>query len=783
MNEPICFPYILSYMPDTDVKELASFTLCYIQYLTNNGVTDVKQIDRRLVSLTIQSQRHFVSRTSVLDLKRVNGRTYNISTDAELEDFMKSLYELCNNSDVNTFSELLKKYHPDSQICKLCPYGVHYTQECYEDELRLANYMLDDVSNLSSVYEKYNSSELKMIFRSHVDLYDILPEGSSSIIFNGLYLLLDAFYRDSIYMMMMDDCPSVFVDSLNSIGIGKELLNMDGKYAESVDLIYHYLLENIHSVKEPVSDSEAAFSLAEKLLYRPAYTPVIDADATPILSRQVDSVRGMLKSEKEDGLVVIHESSKDEVIKKRKKIYEVVNARSYEKDVFEEFDEYIDTISSNEAADTNTAEQREPFTTVSVLDDEFIELTKFSDDDPDVTNEKTIYSGEVVDKDGKLVDPNLLQNQMNEKDNDDLSEDVERDFDDDFDDSVNGDSQNGFSWAEASVSASMHPEHEAKQDDIKGLPQFLSVKDFLAYEYITDFSDIKLLPEFFSEPLEKELDQAQSLFLNCGYCIMEPVKCDTGIKIALYAEGSCFLASLPAAFRITHFNRIKKASIKPYLIYAAYAELNKKETHTYIANHKLKNVIPLLDIAKARNNNTYTSVPVLLLERMQYAYQLFQTIHKDVMTEKECELCHLVSALGYNYHRERFLKSIPLNCKKELFSFSQEYEIIPNSLDMKSIIPIDNTFVCFKVYFWDNQQKANELYQKITELIFSFLDKRGDIRSLPFSILSFDLRVGEIGICASEYCYRYIRTLLMIYPDYMSHKLGIKNLWMDIETF
>lgn len=768
-------------MPDTDVKELASFTLCYIQYLTNNGITDAKQIDRRLVSLTIQSQRHFVSRTSVLDLKTINGTTYDISTATELEVFMKSLYDLCNKSDVNTFSELLKKYHPDSQICKLCPYGVHYTQDYYEDELRLANYMLDDVSNLSSIYEKYNSSELKKIFRSHVDLYDILPEGSSSIIFNGLYLLLDAFYRDSIYMMMMDDCPSVFVDSLNSIGIGKELLNVDGKYAESVDLIYHYLLENIHSVEEPISDSEAAFSLAEKLLHRPAYTPVIDADATPILSRQIDTAHGVKRKE-DDELVVIHENSKDEFIKKRKKIYDVVNARSYERDVFEEFDEYVEDISS----DNDTDVQKELFTTVSVLDDEFIELTKFSDDGQDVENEETLYSGEVVDKDGKLVDPNLLQNQMSKMDDDfddDLSEDVECDFDDDFADSFSGNSQNGFSWAETSASTSMYPEHEAKQDDIKGLPQLLSVKDFLAYEYITDFSDVKLLPEFFSEPLERELDQAQSLFLNCGYCIMEPVKCDTGIKIALYAEGSCFLASLPAAFRITHFNRIKKASIKPYLLYAAYAELNKKETHTYIANYKLKQVIPLLDIAKARNNNAYTSVPALLLERMRYAYQLFQTIHKVAMTEKECELCHLVSALGYNYHRERFLKSVPLNCKKELFSFSQEYEIIPNSLDMKSIIPIDDTFVCFKVYFWDNQQKANALYQKITELIFSFLDKRGDIRSLPFSILSFDLRVGEIGICASEYCYRYIRTLLMIYPDYISHKLGIKNLWMDIETF
>ncbi len=752
-KEPPCIPYILSHLSDNDTSALAAFLLSYIQFLLHSGVTGYKEISNRIDMLSLVMQNDLVGRKEVLNPKAVKGVTYEIQSEADYTVYIKALYEACGENP-KTFKELFCEYYPGKErLCGLCPYSTAYTQADERRELELAKYIFQDSNNYDYVREK--GIPYRTLFRSCIDLYDVLPTGADSIVIPGLAILIETIGDSIVEYYYLNQCSSAFVNRLEEFGINAELLKEN--YATYTAMIYSFLRESIDNVTLMSNynvDFEIAY-LSDRKAYEPEY--LADGSLLPYhMLKEATDLEDTRKEVGEDLNEIRVDHKKKNYVRRRKKTIEIVGAATLEEAVFDEFNEDIvpDVTVESEPAD----------------DDLLVE--RISENDI-----------EVVTKDGLIADPNVIEETVDE----DADETDEYEEDSTYTgffrrSPVNDAADETFEYTERSEETEESAKTEETVSESETEPLSLSCKEektdttpirdynqLLVCDEIADTKGFLVYDETISDPDKAAIS---NFFSTLGRCVAEPVVYGEQTMCVLYGKGKCYLLPLPLAYDVVCYKRIHVSSMKAYALYGAYGLLNNAE-HNYIKKNKMSMVYPILDLFKMEQRPiSCDDIPSDLLKRLSVTERYAKEYLARPLTQKAEALIHTVASLGYSLYRSRYLSTASSDL---LFSIDKKGALAPRPGAGRLVLDEEH-FSTFQMVYRDIGQMDAEDYAGLTYNLLQFMDLRGDARSLPYSVIDFHPDCGDLTIVTSRYCKDYVQTILSMYLDFLAHKQGIRNL-------
>ena len=769
---PICFNYILSKISENDSASLASFTLSFLQFLSMSGVSSYQEIDSELDMVTLMAQHNLIQRKGFISTKKISGKTYTIETKEDYSDFVSALLEHCN--EPSSFLTLLQKSGFTDNLCKLCSWSSYYSSAYLSKELQLANFMLRSQDSFDCVMDSCGYA-LSKIFKSDFDLYEILPVGSISVAFPGLRSLIESVSAEPFkYFDMRQPVISSFEHILLGSGITENLLNTGGKRKENILAIYDYISEMI---KEIVLPEDYSYEEEIKfLLNRPSYIPPFDADGVPVSYKMLQDFN-FVEKDNSSLNCIREEKSSPKAIKRHGKKIEPVNFASYESEVFSEFnEEYI-------VADSDT-----------------------TDDSSDVDIEPEVISAEcteIVNDDGNLVDPTMLSDTNEASDlDDDLDDDYCQDSSFGWSTSFSKDNEDAGDECTRSdvelASRSFHDEFlqlsstetitsESKNEN--QTPHRLPGNLDTSSQFLLDpIKDIPLIAEIKEELHRPEHDRIISISRN-NTVYIEPVIFDS--RIYLYfclfdKKKVCieYLCDLSTAEKMFHYHDITLVSYKPYLSYKEFSRMRSLE-NSFQLDFKLQGIYPIAELDSFFNRRSYySSVSCDIHERAVTGLSVVDNLACNYsMSNNFKNIVSYSSALGYFLERKRFVQVLSKADTCKLFTVASDGTILPNNIG-DILIPFpsvkDETHF-FKIYFYEEGNANSSAYAEIIRELFIFLEQRGDVRNLPFSVLYFSNNTGEILFVSLSYCYEYIRSLVIMFIDNAAHKKGFENLWIDVE--
>lgn len=285
-----CFKYILANIPDGNRTLTAAFSLSYVQYLMRCGITDYKTIERSIKKFTLVAQMNFVSRSKPLDLLVVNGKRYSLTDQATFDDYIAALIKECRNSGAS-FSSVYKKIDSRLSMCSLCPMSSQYANRYYDKELLLAKFISKGTANYNAVITC--EDDIKKLFTSYTDLYEVLNNLTKSysaplfyLLFSAIYSNITAYFNILFGSVEYSGIQRCFLKGLGEYGITPRVKNIDPKFDE---IIYAYLLNEFERAKD--IDMQEALSIKEELQNRQPFSPAFDVDEVTQLSASVKKER------------------------------------------------------------------------------------------------------------------------------------------------------------------------------------------------------------------------------------------------------------------------------------------------------------------------------------------------------------------------------------------------------------------------------------------------------------------------------------------------------------
>lgn len=785
-----CLYYIIADIPENDEKRASAFSLAYIQYLEQLGITDPVEIEKKLTGISMFSQFSNVDRKTPLDFLSVGGNRYQLTDGKSFTEYKKALSTAC--SEPMSFSSLLKNTDPDLSLCHTCKYSSHYEGSMYEMELSLMRSALESEDS----FKKISEQSLPELFRSWLDLFDILPKIRQPHAFpaflclaNSIKAHTDDYFNGLFsgdYLMIRSD----FITELSSFGIVQDACAGLEDYDK---FIFEYLMDTIQNVSShPDTDMDA---LIDKLLTREPYNPPFDADMTPYVS--ISS-----KQSEQSELDFLAASSTEQPAKpkrRRKKKpsrpeIEVTTADS------QKLDRFINGI-EEQPFHYSLPGPLEP----SEKDDNMptkLHTDLHTDLDMETETEKIdVTATDILSKDGDILSEShriglpLDETISYNADMGNLYQ-PDDDYDDDEDDEdedagasdghiTDTDSGNGMDTIEETAITRTNaimdndtgfqpPCPVLDQDDAdrtaNELPAPAPAKEpdtpETAFNILADASRIKQedIADFKTIDTTSCMDRILSLSNNQGYCVAEPVVISGKDYLLLSANSQFFVSAAD--------NRMLEPLLKKRDL--PIVSLHPHALYGICIRHglSLRNVYPLPDMIYLHHIQVVPfQTPKECIKQCIKLYGI--CLEKDTDTALLPKRSLLCEAYGYSFYRDRFLNMTAdhrllsyENCKPVCSAFKKR------STDT-SVIPGRMVTVTFA-----HQAYSSTQYQELSEMIFMILSEKGIFRQMDISILgtepdTFSLFIGDS-------CYLYLHTYIPSLLFETAYDAGMKNLHFDL---
>ncbi len=304
-----CFKYIVLNIRDNAWATQVSFTISYLKYLEDAGITEPEQILAKFENILFMSQTS-KNRKKHLDLLQIRKQKYELTDRESVEGFKGVLYSMMKKPA--SFSNLYHAVDERMSMCHFCPFNEQYSLTNFDKEMKLFVYMLASENHFKQIAKKFMS--LDRIFSSWTDLYKILNGVERPYAFQGFYIIAYSIFhnRDDYYNFIPMGDPeehkaSVLYKTIQEqlgskkYGISGEKKDIRGDYTKE---IYQYLL-SIQA--EPITDSEASAYIKELLAYsyQPEYyadieIPVPEPDVLEKLPRIVSATEKVFENEHSD---------------------------------------------------------------------------------------------------------------------------------------------------------------------------------------------------------------------------------------------------------------------------------------------------------------------------------------------------------------------------------------------------------------------------------------------------------------------------------------------------
>lgn len=772
-----CFKYILENISDGNVAALASFTLSYIQYLQQAGITDRGQIEKSLRKLLLVAQRSVVERKKPLDFFNIKGKQYSIDSDEQYEEYLNALLKACKDAPVS-FSALYKRIDERLSMCHLCPMNSQYSLMYKEKELLLARYAFENVGNFNTVISCIG--DIECLFRSYTDIYTVLNNLTKAysaplylLLFKAIYPATVQYYNPIFGTQEYRAIKKNFIKYLAAYGLNNKSKNFEQDFDVT---IYEHLVMSMNSVT--LIDKETALIYKQELMERVAYIPEFEVDTVPSVTiLPAKSVEK--KANKKDNI---------RRVKGSKKVMDVYDVSTPLTDAF-------DVIAG--IKEVSVAADELPLLEERIVDTgEVIEVSLEKEDI--VSSEGEVLVKHLVEEDG------ILQYEEDYGDIDTL----------DDDDYFEEDAIEQPDVLDNDISAQIMPSEELEISSSSTMTTLIADKnneqsvvvsedshDIVvqpdASENNPDVTDKKsLMPEFklssLLEPIQLDMasldgmeeilydnqyDRLISHITNFGYLIMEPACIKTSnssvdiVFIGFEKELYYMKLSSPYMQRLLDFHKYYAYSVRLICLYSLFEK--------YGLIYLRKDIfVPLFEELELSSQTYIFTMPVTeymqFLQKRVPSYRYTDNEDSEKFPEIFKRNILLYSAYGYSLRHNRFI----YHSLDNVLSYDDETGVIQ-----------------FKDYTYQSGTKG--MPGTIYDFSFQHLSSTGDVGYLltediivkmckgaffqKFHLQLLYLSPNRIRLYADEYCKDYICNYVLMQFFKIGTRYGLKPLNVTVE--
>jgi len=796
-----CFRYILENIGDGNITTLASFTLSYIRYLQNVGITTPNEIVDALNKLSLTAQRSMVNRSTPLDFLTIKGTRYSIDSEELFDKYMNELLKACKDAPAS-FSMLYKKQDSRLSLCNLCPMSSQYSLSYAQKELLLSKYTFENVGNFNKIITCIG--DIEALFHTYIDMYMVLNHITKAYAAPLYQLLFRSIYTNTTYFNPLFGTREYrairrpFIKALNAYGLTNRNKNFDPDFDM---IIYEYLVAAMDEVV--LIDTETALAYKQELMCREKYTPDFEVDAIPAVVPLTKTSNSKNTSKSRTSGISVDNNKKNTRKIRGNKVIDIYDMSTPLSDAF-------DVMSG--ITDMST----------SVLDAPMLEEKVHSvvDDVVSVSLEKE----DIVSSDGEIIVEHIVEEEGTLHYDEDEQFDDWADLEDEYEEDVeNAASGNGVFYedtvqkdmddielskqqesslladadklvlmngniASASVDVddkndtSVVGESDAITDDISSAD--IEMLDNETIQETSQSFEISMLLSSLcfnmkaSDNIEEILydnqyDRLISRISESTYIVMEPGQITIDEKsqdiILLYA-GKEFCYVKPDSLylqRLLDFHKYTAYSARLIRLYSLFEENN-----IVCKNKEL--FVPLIEILELLNQPDIFLLPVT--EYLHFLWENITAYRLKVggeTTELACKYSLLYSAYGYSLRHNRFLnhskdKTLCYNTDGSVTFFDYTYEAGTRGMA--------GTIFDFIFHLPSDKQESSFA---LSEDIILKMCKGAFFQK--FNLQLFFLSEERIRIYADTYCSDYVCNYILMHFFKIGIRYGLKPLNITVE--